>query len=381
MKKLYVIFLLIAVTMQANAVASILPTDTVTRHITITRTDTVAVLDTVILRRLVERNEIIYRTEKVILADTVGEGNNGFVSKPRETVVSVMESVRNGSAGNTVTEAVQSSGEIPEEPGETVPAGYVFQRIAQPSVAVDLPDKALFRGDTVPMILRSRNLGRFDRGLYNHLFIPKGIWQIGATASYGEITTEDLELLDVLTDIDISGHQFSIRPYFSYFLRNNMSVGMRLGYNSGKASIGSFKVDIDEDMNFNLHDIVYRSESYTAALTFSQYYGIARRGRFGIYNEVELAFSSGNSDFVRPYSGVLKDTHTTTMQAALNFSPGLSVFVMEPVSFHVSFGVFGFKFRHEKQSVDGVEAGSRTTSGANFRFNIFNINFGIAVNL
>ena len=156
---------------------------------------------------------------------------------------------------------------------------------------------------------------------------------------------------------------------------------MRLGYSSGRANIDSFNVDIDEDMSFNLKDIYYRSESYTAALTFNQYYGISRRGRFGIYNEVELAFSSGNSDFNRPFNGAPKLTHTTTMQAALNFSPGVCVFIMDQVSFNVSFGVFGFSLRNEKQTVDGVAMGNRFTSGANFRFNIFNINFGVAVNL
>lgn len=157
---------------------------------------------------------------------------------------------------------------------------------------VNLNERVTFRGDTVQMVLRTRNFGRYDRGLFNYLYIPKGIWSIGVTASYGEFSTSDLEVLDLLSDIDLGGHMFSIRPYFSYFIRNNMSVGLRLGYTSGKGNINSFKVDIDEDMNFNLHDIAYNSESYTAAVTFNQYFGIARRGRFGIFNEVELAFSS-----------------------------------------------------------------------------------------
>ena len=248
---------------------------------------------------------------------------------------------------------------------------------------IDLNEKVLFRGDTINMILKDRNLGRqrFDRGLYNWLFIPKGIWQVGVTASYGEFSTADLQILDLVSDIDFKGHIFSIRPYFSYFIKSNISVGMRLGYTSGRASIGSFNVDIDEDMSFNLHDIMYKSESYTAALTFSQYLGIARRGRFGVFNEVELAFSSGSSDFHRPYNGIMRETHTTTMEAALNFSPGVCVYVLDQVSFNVSLGVFGLNVKHEKQKVDGVPLGERTTSGANFRFNIFNINFGIAVNI
>ncbi len=67
------------------------------------------------------------------------------------------------------------------------------------------------------------------------------------------------------------------------------------------------------------------------------------------------------------------------MTAALNFSPGLCVFIMDYVSFNVSFGVFGVKVHNERQSTDGVDEGSRFSSGANFKFNIFNINFGMAV--
>ncbi|MDE7393937.1 MAG: hypothetical protein K2M80_05645, partial [Muribaculaceae bacterium] len=66
---------------------------------------------------------------------------------------------------------------------------------------------------------------------------------------------------------------------------------------------------------------------------------------------------------------------------SLNFSPGVCVFIMDYVSFTVSFGVFGLHMRSEKQITDGVEEGRRFTSGANFRFNIFNINFGLAVNI
>ncbi|MDE6842561.1 MAG: hypothetical protein K2J24_03465 [Muribaculaceae bacterium] len=248
-------------------------------------------------------------------------------------------------------------------------------------LGAQLSERVVYRGDTIPTVLKSRNIGRFDRGLLNYLYIPRGQWSFGITASYGEISTDDMEIFDLLSDIDISGHLFSINPYIAYFVRDNLSVGLKFGYSSTKGRIDSFKVDIDEDMNFDLHDIMYRNESYSAALTLRQYFGLTRRGRFGVFNEVDLAFASGNGDFVRPYNGVLRTTHTTTMQAQLNFSPGVSVFIMENVSFNVSFGVFGFNLRNEKQTVDGERMGNRFTSGANFRFNIFNINFGIAAHI
>ena len=81
------------------------------------------------------------------------------------------------------------------------------------------------------------------------------------------------------------------------------------------------------------------------------------------------------------YNGQIRDTRTTITEASLNFSPGLCVFIQDNMSFNVSFGVFGLKMRNERQRTNDVEEGSRFTSGANFHFNIFNINFGIGVHI
>lgn len=245
----------------------------------------------------------------------------------------------------------------------------------------DSSERVIWKGDTIPMKLRDRNLGRFDRGLFNYLFIPKGHWGFGATVSYGEFSTDDMEIFDLLSDIDLGGHIFSIKPYLEYFVGNNISCGLRFGYTSGKAHVDSFKVDIDEDMNFNLHDIAYSNESYSASFFFRQYIGLSRRGRFGVFNEAELSFASGSSDFTRPFNGEPLTTRTTTSSVALNFSPGVSVFIMKNASFNLSLGVFGLHIKNERQRENGELVGNRTTSGANFRFNIFNINFGIAIHV
>ena len=254
-------------------------------------------------------------------------------------------------------------------------------RVVDDPLRLDLNEKVVFRGDTIPMVLRSRNLGRYDRGLFNFLFIPKGTWHVALTASYGQFSTSDLQMLDLVSDVDLSASAFSIKPQLSYFIRNNLSVGVRMAYSRTMADIDSFKMDIDEDMNFNLHDINYRQESYTAAIFMQQYTGIGRRGRFGVFNEIELAFASGNGDFNRPFNGELRKTHSTNMEARLTFSPGVCVFIMENVSFNVSFGVFGFYLRNEKQTVDGEWLGNRFSSGANFKINLFNLAFGIGIHL
>lgn len=332
--------------------------------------DTVIHGDTIVIKEVITRTDVITRTETILRYD-----DKGKLITPQPTA----ESLPKKAGGEyiwvpdslySVVRAVVEEDSIQD-----------WKSVIKERTAFDRNEKVTFRGDTIPMVLRDRNLGRYDRGLFNFLFIPKGIWQVGITASYGEFSTSDLEVLDLISDIDFYGKIFSVRPYFSYFIKNNISIGMRLGYTYGKASIGSFNVDIDEDINFNLHDVMYRSRSYSASLLFTQYLGIARRGRFGVFNEVELALSGGNSDFHRPFNGLMKQTHTTEFKAALNFSPGVCVYVLDQVSFNVSLGVFGLYIQNEKQKVDGVNLGTRTNSGANFRFNIFNINFGIAVNI
>ena len=376
----------------------------------ISNSDPIIKRDTIIVEKVIKRTEVIYRTEEVIdsiipadysrnthTTDTTNIVNSNnpkstgvpdaygkiIITKPKTDIMETL--------GDEVIELTDTISErngnyiwIPDslksQVRQLLKGGTVISNANQEEQP-DMNEKVTFRGKTIPMILKDRNLGRYDRGLFNYLFIPKGIWQLGLTASYGEFSTANLEILDLVSDVDFNGHIFSIKPSVSYFVGNNSSIGLRFGYTAGTASIGSFNVDIDDDMSFNLHDIMYKSKNYTGSIVYTHYLGITRRGRFGIFNEVELALAGGSSDFHRPYGGELRRTHTNVFQAGLNFSPGISVYILEPLSFNVSFGVFGLNIKHEKQTVDDVPMGERTTSGANFRFNIFNINFGIAVNI
>lgn len=244
------------------------------------------------------------------------------------------------------------------------------------------PNLVIVNGtDTVPLILKQRNLGRHDRGLFNYLFVPKGQWAFGLTASYGQLSTNDIEVLSMLTDVSLKGKTYSIKPSVSWFFTNNQSVGMKIVYTRSDLNLGSLGLDIDADMSFKLRDVSYRSETYSAAVSYRNYVGLDRNKRFAVFNEADLSFESGTSHFSRLYNDAPKETRTRINEVALNFSPGVCVFVMENVSFNLSFGVFGLKLRNEHQSTNGIDEGTRWSSGANFRFNLFNINFGLGVHI
>ena len=255
-------------------------------------------------------------------------------------------------------------------------------QVANDTIPQEILDKdklVIVDGDTVSMIIPERNFGRYDRGLFNYLFIPKGKWAFGLTASYGELNTDDIQVLSVLDNVDFKGKIYSIKPSISYFFRNNQSIGIKFDYSRGKADLANLAMDFDDDINFAIKDVSYYTENYSISACYRNYVGLGMEKRFAVFNDVDLGFGSGTSRFKRIYEGKPKDTRTVITRASLNFSPGLCVFIQDYVSFNISFGVFGLNIKREHQTTDGVDEGSRTTSGANFRFNIFNINFGLMV--
>lgn len=287
-------------------------------------------------------------------------------------VVAVLSLVTEACGAERVfSDAIPLLGKLTE--GEKIP-------IDSTVVTDDIPDETvLVGGDTVSIILPQKNYGRNNRGLHNYLFIPKGQWSFGLMASYGEFSTDDVQLLSVIKDLDLNIKAYSLQPSITYFFRNNQSIGMKFVYVRRNLDLPGLAVDFSDDMNFSLKDVSYYEQSYSTSVSYRNYVGLGRDRRFGVFNDVDLSFGSGSARFKRYYGGELRDTRTNSMSAALNFSPGLCVFIMDYVSFNVSFGVFGIKVHHEKQQTNGVEEGTRFTSGANFKFNIFNINFGMAV--
>lgn len=263
------------------------------------------------------------------------------------------------------------------ETADTLQKRIVKGRIHYP----EMDEMVIVGNDTVPFIIEDRNLGRYDRGLFNYLFIPKGQWSFGLMASYGEFDADNVQILQALKDFDFKGKQYAIRPTVSYFFRSNQSVGLKFDYTRSEADLGRLAVNFGEDLSFDIHDISYYSSKYSIGVFYRNYVGLGRAKRFAIFNEACLSFGSGSSRFKRPYDGQIRDTRTDLTEVALNFSPGVCMFIMDNLSFNVSLGVFGVHLRNEKQVTDGVEEGSRFSSGANFKFNLFNINFGIGVHI
>ncbi len=229
-----------------------------------------------------------------------------------------------------------------------------------------------------PDVLKTKAIGRYDRGIINYRFIPKGHKLFGVTASYANSVSDNSNMLLLLTDLDYSFKSMRVNPFAGYFVRDNIMIGVKFGYNNQQIRIDNSALNV-EDLDFSLANIALSQRIYSSALFHRSYVGLDRGRRFGVFNETSLGLTTGDATFSRLEDGRPKVTDTSITQIELGISPGLAVFIMQNVSAEVSFGLIGFNYRHESQTVNNEKAGSFSSSGANFKINLLNINIGITV--
>lgn len=252
-----------------------------------------------------------------------------------------------------------------------------------PDTATIVPGNTSVATSEPDTIAEKHGLSRkkYKRGLKNYLLIPQKQWIAGLTLSHGEFDSKDNNLLIFIKDFNFKGNITTLNPFVAYFIKDNECIGIKLGYSHLSANLDNLDIDIDDDMQFNLGDIRYLGETFSAALFHRAYIGIDKNKRFGFFNETELAFSSGSNRFVRGSDESLKNTKTTTSEIKLGLNPGFCVFIMNNISTSVSFGVAGLRYGTIKQTTNNEETGSRRSSGADFKINLFNINIGMCLHI
>ncbi len=226
-------------------------------------------------------------------------------------------------------------------------------------------------------IIRTKGIGRYDRGIINYRFIPKGKWVGGLTASYVNFDSDDSRLLFSLIDgFDAHLRTLSIKPFVGYAFRNNTVLGVKMGYNHTVGNLGNIGIQID-DLDVTMKDMRYTEDLYSIAAFHRSYVGVDLARRFGVFNETYLGFNTGTSRFSRGLDAEIQLTDTNVYELHLGITPGVAVFITENISTELSFGVAGFKMRWENQKNNEGESGSRRKSGADFKINLLNINIGI----
>lgn len=224
------------------------------------------------------------------------------------------------------------------------------------------------------------NEKRRERGLTDprNLFVPKGQWVFGGTASYSTHTNEGYQFL-IVEGIDSKGYTVRVSPMIAYALTDNMALGGRFIYSRTLLELDKAELQLgDEGSDTDLKANNYYSlrHNYSMAAIWRQYIPLGRNKRFALFNETQLSVGGTQARFTN--DSPVKGTYETGYTLSLGISPGIVAFATNNMAVEVNVGVMGISYTHTKQVHNQVTVGKRNTSMMNFKVNIFSIGLGMA---
>ena len=224
---------------------------------------------------------------------------------------------------------------------------------------------------------------RMDREINKLKFAYKGEVIIGLTASYGTLSSDNADVLTILSSLSAEGAIATIKPSVGYFYRDNRCLGVRFGYNHMSGTLdGDYDLGESNDFSGSLPYLDISSNNYSFGIFHRSYAGLDPRGRFGLFAEFELSVSTGSSNDAHKRDGEIKRIYGDNTKLKLAFNPGAAVYIFPNVCATLSFGLGGIQYTSvTQQDADGNKIGTRKASNMRFRLNIAAINFGMTIHL
>lgn len=226
----------------------------------------------------------------------------------------------------------------------------------------------------------------FDRGIgkANSLFIPKGTTGVGLSVSYNNYNLGNGNndagyrmLFSLIGGVSGSLNTFGIAPQVSYFVADNISIGLKFDYSRTGFNLGSMKLALGDALNFGINDVNFLKQGYTGSITLRDYMPIANSKRFAIFAELDVSGTYAQSEQYTHNADKSKNgTYQDIYKLGLGVIPGIVCFVTNDAAFEVSVGVLGFNYQKTVQTTNQVEVSQMTSSNANFKINLLSVSLG-----
>lgn len=222
---------------------------------------------------------------------------------------------------------------------------------------------------------------QFKRDLEQVSFIPKGQWITGVSVGYSMSSQDNYQFL-VFENLSGDTYSFKVTPMALYTFKDNLAAGLKFGYERSRTTLDAGQLILDSETNFEADNIYSIRSNYYATGVFRNYISLGSQHRFGIFNEVQLSLGGGRSKFSN-YTGDnenrhLEGTYETNFSLNVGLSPGFIMFLNNYSAIEVNVGVLGFGWTHTKSVTNQVKVSHRNSKQANFKINLFSIQFGMA---
>ncbi len=241
--------------------------------------------------------------------------------------------------------------------------------------------RLLFRSLTVLLLLFSAFAAegqRLDRGIdlsSQPCVIRKGTWMVGGGASYMLHSNDNSRFL-VVNGIKSTGYTLSVSPAFCYMFKDNVGVGVRVGYKRNMFQLDSAKMNF-EDIDLEMSDFHKISHAFEIQGIGRYYIPVGSLKRLGLFNELQLAYSYGQGKVLDGHGGKVNASYETSSSLGINVCPGFMAFVTDRLAIDVSVNMLGLHFNWTDQIHNQVDEGERSSTLINFKVNLLAVGFSL----
>ncbi len=240
-------------------------------------------------------------------------------------------------------------------------------------VASEVDDNLL--AQTASPINRRQSRGLVEMG---QMFVPKGQWIVGSTASYSTHINSNYSFL-IIENISSDGYTVGVSPIVAYAVKDNLTVGARFEYGRSLLRVDTANITIGDDdtgIEVAVNDIYSITQSYHGMATLRQYIPLGENKRFTLFTEFRLGVGGSVSKYA--FDSPVQGTYAKSIDASISVVPGIVAFATNNVAFEVTVGALGASFSHIDQIQNQIYEGSVNSSQMSFMINLFSIGLGVA---
>ena len=217
----------------------------------------------------------------------------------------------------------------------------------------------------------------FKRGLEQISFVPKGQWIGGVSVSYSQSDFENYQFL-IVENLNGDTYTFKVSPMVMFCFKDNLAAGGRLSYSRSRTRLDGASLVLGADTSYDVDNLYSISHNYHGTAMFRNYISLGKSMRFGFFNEVDLSLGGGQSKLVNGTGDELTGTYKRNFNLNIGLTPGIIMFLSNYSAIEVSIGVLGFNYTHTHSISDQIYQAERNRKSANFRINLFSVQFGVA---
>lgn len=217
----------------------------------------------------------------------------------------------------------------------------------------------------------------FKRGLEQISFVPKGQWIGGVSVSYSQSDFENYQFL-IVENLNGDTYTFKVSPMVMFCFKDNLAAGGRLSYSRSRTRLDGASLVLGADTSYDVDNLYSISHNYHGTAMFRNYISLGKSMRFGFFNEVDLSLGGGQSKLVNGTGDELTGTYERNFNLNIGLTPGIIMFLSNDSAIEVSIGVLGFNYTHTHSISDQIYQAERNRKSANFRINLFSVQFGVA---